>query len=145
MILVHLVEVDQMKKIVTLVMLTVSSLAFSQEKITKLAPSVTKWVIQREENIQVENRISLQDFIENVCINSSQYFNEGALPLVEKGEFNVILLDKNSKQVYMKSSDFKDYTPDDIESFTFEKSDLATLYGLQGVYYGIITIKLKEQ
>lgn len=126
-------------------MLTVSSLAFSQEKITKLAPSVTKWVIQREENIQVENRISLQDFIENVCINSSQYFNEGALPLVEKGEFNVILLDKNSKQVYMKSSDFKDYTPDDIESFTFEKSDLATLYGLQGVYYGIITIKLKAQ
>lgn len=126
-------------------MLTVSSLAFSQEKITKLAPSITKWVIQREENIQVENRISLQDFIENVYINSSQYFNEGALPLVEKGEFNVILLDKNSKQVYMKSSDFKDYTPDDIESFTFEKSDLATLYGLQGVYYGIITIKLKAQ
>lgn len=134
-----------MKKIVVLVMLTISSLAFSQEKITKLAPSVTKWVIQREEHVQVENRISLQDFIENICINSSQYFNEGALPLVEKGEFNVILLDKDSKQVYMKSSDFKDYTPDDIESFAFEKSDLATLYGLQGIYYGIITIKLKAQ
>ncbi|MDM1409028.1 hypothetical protein [Myroides sp. DF42-4-2] len=134
-----------MKKIVTLVMLTVSSLAFSQEKITKLAPSVTKLVIQREENIQIENRISLQDFIENIYINSSQYFNEGALPLVEKGEFNVILLDKDSKQINMKSSDFKDYTPDDIKAFTFEKSVVSRIYGLQGYYFGIVTIKLKEQ
>lgn len=126
-------------------MLTVSSLAFSQEKITKLAPSVTKLVIQREENIQIENRISLQDFIENIYINSSQYFNEGALPLVEKGEFNVILLDKDSKQINMKSSDFKDYTPDDIKAFTFEKSVVSRIYGLQGYYFGIVTIKLKEQ
>lgn len=134
-----------MRKILVFVMLALNSLAFSQEKITRLAPSVTKWVIQRKEDVQTENKINLQDFIENVCINSSKYFNEGALPLVEKGEFNVILLDKNSKQVYMKSSDFKDYTPDDIEAFTFEKSDYSTIYGVQGFYYGIITIKLKEQ
>ncbi len=126
-------------------MLTINSLAFSQEKITKIAPSVMKLVVQDREDISIENKITLQDFIENLYITSSKYFNEGALPVIEKGEFNVILLDKDSKQVYMKSADFKDYTPNDIESFAFEKSGYSTIYGVQGYYFGIVTIKLKVQ
>ena len=126
-------------------MLTINSLAFSQD-VKKLPPSTTIAIIQvKPEEIKVENKINLQEFIENLYITSSKYFNEGALPVVEKGEFNVILLDKDSKQIYMKSSDFKDYTPNDIESFAFEKSVVSRIYGLQGYYFGIVTIKLKVQ
>lgn len=127
-------------------MLCSTCLAFSQEDVKKLPPSTTIPIIQvKSEEIQIENKVNLQEFIENLYITSSKYFNEGALPLVEKGEFNVILLDKDSKQINMKSSDFKDYTPDDIKAFTFEKSVVSRIYGLQGYYFGIVTIKLKEQ
>lgn len=126
-------------------MLTINSLAFSQD-VKKLPRSTTIAIIQvKPEEIKIENKINLQEFIENLYINSSKYFNEGALPVVEKGEFNVILLDKDSKQVYMKSADFKDYTLNDIESFAFEKSGYSTIYGVQGYYFGIVTIKLKVQ
>lgn len=133
-----------MKKIILLILLSIPSLAFSQERIKRLPPSYTKFAIEKKENAQIENKINLQEFIENMYSNSSKYFNEGALPLIESGDFKVILLDKDSNRIVKKSADFKEYTPDDIETLTFEKTKYDKVFGLETWFWGSVIVKLKE-
>ncbi|RRT91822.1 hypothetical protein EGI88_06945 [Empedobacter falsenii] len=115
---------------------------FAQEK--KLLPSSIKMLID-ESNIKKENIIDLQTYIEEYYINASKYFNKGALPIVEKGEYSVLLIDEKDNKIIKKSSDFKNIDPSKIKEFTYEKSAKAEyLGGYFGANFGVISIKLRK-
>ncbi|MGV0938882.1 hypothetical protein [Empedobacter falsenii] len=136
-----------LKKILLLNLVLLCSIVFSQQennKIKSLPPSSVKSLID-ESNIKKENVKDLQDYIEDSYINASKYYNKGALPVVEKGEYYVLLIDENNKQIIKKSSDFKNIDPSNIKEFTYEKSAKAEyLGGYFGANFGVISIKLRK-
>lgn len=135
-----------LKKILLFNLILGCSVVFSQEETKKnsLPPSSINSLIDGS-NIKKTNIIDLQTYIEDIYINSSKYYNKGALPIVERGEYYVLLIDENNKQIIKKSSDFKDISPSKIKEFTYEKSIKADyLGGYFGANFGVISIKLKK-
>lgn len=136
-----------LKKILLLNLVLLCSIVFSQQdynKIKSLPPSSVKSLID-ESNIKKENVKDLQDYIEESYINVSKFYNKGALPTLQKGQYNVVLMDDIGNYTYKKSSDFKGMTPDSVENISYKKSSMEeALYGVFGEKFGIITMKLKK-
>ncbi|MBF0598352.1 hypothetical protein [Faecalibacter rhinopitheci] len=135
-----------LKKILLLNLVLSCSVVFSQEETTKngLPKSSIKSLIDTS-NIEKSNVIDLQTYIEDTYVNSSKYYNKGALPIIKKGEYYVLLIDENDKKIIKKSSDFKDISPSKIKEFTYEKSVKSDyLGGYFGAVFGVISIKLRK-
>lgn len=122
-----------------------SSLVFSQEKTNGTITNTSVSLLENS-NIKKSNIINLQEYIENLYINSSKFYNNGALPSLKEGQYNVVLIDDFGNNSYKKSSDFKDISSDYVEYISYDKSPKENaLYGDFGDKFGIITIKLKKK
>ncbi|WP_413512475.1 hypothetical protein [Myroides odoratus] len=126
------------KAVLFLVFLFVGNI-YSQERVS------LKLDIEDAKMRNEENAIDLQEYIESIYLNSTKFFNYGALPLVKKGEFSVILIDSNSSKILKKSSDFKGIAVDKIESFEYKKTPSEDfINGTFATSFGIISIKIKK-
>lgn len=135
------------KKFLYISTIMYSSLVFSQEKTKTNNGTITNVSMSLidKSNINNVDIIDLQDYIDNLYINSSKFYNKGALPTLQKGQYNVVLIDNTGNYSYKKSSDFRGVNPDSIEKIEYNKSSKVTaVYGSFGENFGIITIKLKK-
>jgi len=126
----------------------VSSFTFSQEKKEEKKGTITSrsFSLIDKANINSSNITDLQEYIENLYIEASKFYNKGALPTIKKGEYHVLLIDSKGKGITKKSSDFKGLNLSNVEEFNFNKSKkTGALYGTFGEVFGIITIKLKNK
>lgn len=131
-----------LKNIFILVLISFSSILSAQDK-KGLPPSSSRIMIKSE--ILQSDIINLQDYIESIYTNSSKFYNRGALPVVEKGDFTVILIDNNGKYEPKKSLDFKNIDIDSIEELQYEKSSrINALFGSNGALFGMVFVKLKQ-
>lgn len=124
-----------------------SSLVFSQEKTKANNGTITNVSMSLidKSNINNVDIIDLQEYIDNLYITSSKFYNKGALPTLENGQYGVVLIDGNGNKSYKNSSYFKGMNPNSIEKIEFNKSSETTaLYGDFGEKFGKITIKLKK-
>lgn len=126
----------------------VSSFTFSQEKKEEKKGTITSRSLSLidKANINSSNITDLQEYIENLYIEASKFYNKGALPTIKKGEYHVLLIDSKGKGITKKSSDFQDLNPNSVEELTYNKSPKEeALYGSFGEKFGIIIIKLKDK
>ncbi|MEK6511876.1 hypothetical protein [Myroides odoratimimus] len=133
-----------MRKIGVLLILCLASNIYAQEKGRKERVSI-KLDVEDATMLNKENAIDLQEYIESVYLSSTKFFNQGALPLVEKGEYAVVLVDSEGNNELKKSSDFKGIAVDKIESFEYKKvlgKDF--INGTFATSFGIISIKIKS-
>lgn len=133
-----------MRKIGVFLILCLASNIYAQERTKKLTVSL-KLDVEDATMLNKENAIDLQEYIESVYLSSTKFFNQGALPLLEKGEYAVILVNSENNMELKKSSYFKGISVDKIESFEYKKiPGKDFINGSFATSFGIISIKIKN-
>ncbi|MDR0229952.1 MAG: hypothetical protein LBI72_12955 [Flavobacteriaceae bacterium] len=92
--------------------------------------------------VKPENKLSLQKYVEELYINSCRLYHKGAMPTVESGEFNVLLIDKkNDCNSFIKSADLATLTIEEVKEIRYEKSKQTdVMYGTKGGAFGVVVI-----
>lgn len=133
-----------MRKFGVFLILCLASNIYAQERTKKLTVSL-KLDVEDATMLNKENAIDLQEYIESVYLSSTKFFNQGALPLLEKGDYAVILVDSENNIELKKSSYFKGISVDKIESFEYKKTPGKDfINGSFATSFGIISIKIKN-
>lgn len=135
---------NKFKYIAVAMCVTVLSFAqLPQDKTTVIKDSMPKAYVGITD-VNPSNKVTLQQYVEELYINTCKLYNKGAIPLVESGEYNVLLVDKNAgvdASTFIKSKDLAMLKIEDVKEIRYEKSKQTdVMYGSRGGAFGIVVI-----
>lgn len=129
-----------------LVALGISAISFAQdpqEKNTVVKDSLPT-AFQNILDINPNNKVTLQQYVEDLYINTCKLYHKGAMPLVESGDYSVLLVDKKAGgdgNTFIKSKDLAKLKIEDVKEIRYEKSKQTdVMYGSRGGAFGIVVI-----
>ncbi|MDM1092709.1 hypothetical protein [Myroides odoratimimus] len=136
-----------MKKIrYSIVALGVTALCFAQDPQEKTinAKDSLPTSVQKISEVNPGNKVSLQEYVEELYINTCKLYNRGAVPLVDSGDYDVLLVDKKGSaegSKFVKSKDLALLKIEEVKEIKYEKSKQTDMmYGTRGGAFGIVVI-----
>ncbi|MDR2223038.1 MAG: hypothetical protein LBE34_09895 [Flavobacteriaceae bacterium] len=129
------------------VALCVTSFSFAQkpqkeQEKKEQAKEVSTVMYELPNQVKPENKLSLQKYVEELYINSCRLYHKGAMPTIESGDFNVLLVDKkNDCNSFVKSADLASLKIEEVKEIRYEKSKQTdVMYGSKGGIFGVVVI-----
>ncbi|OJR88236.1 hypothetical protein BK387_27805, partial [Escherichia coli] len=97
---------------------------------------------QSKEEVNPGNKLTLQQYVEDLYINTCKLYHKGAIPTIEPGNFSVMVIDKKGDgNTMMKSKDLALLKVEDVKEIRFEKSKQTdVMYGYKKGDFGMIVI-----
>lgn len=128
------------------VALCVTALSFAQipQDKTTIIKDTLPTSVQKISDMNLGNKVTLQQYVEDLYINTCKLYNKGAVPLVESGEYDVLVVDKKAGldgSNFVKSKDLALLKIEDVKEIKYEKSKQTdVMYGSRGGAFGIMVI-----
>ncbi|AJA69317.1 hypothetical protein HX045_03195 [Myroides odoratimimus] len=112
-----------------------------QDKNTSINDSLAS-LYQSKEEVNPGNKLTLQQYVEDLYINTCKLYHKGAIPTIEPGNFSVMVIDKKGDgNTMMKSKDLALLKVEDVKEIRFEKSKQTdVMYGYKKGDFGMIVI-----
>lgn len=135
---------NKLKYIAVALCVTALSIAQVPQDKTTVIKDTLPTSVQKISESNLGNKLTLQQYVEDMYINTCKLYNKGAVPLVEAGEYDVLLIDKKGTadgSTFVKSKDLALLKIEDVKEIKYEKSKQTdVMYGSRGGAFGIMVI-----